>query len=190
MPNKKHLEKSVGIILIFSIIIFVICLTYQMFKTMNKFDLTQKFIVMKTLFTLSILLSQILVAQEYDFNEEKGAVAEGYDVVSYFDGQAQEGNEKWHSTYKGFTFLFKSESHKKTFDNNPEKYYPKYGSYCSNAMSIKGKKVSIDPEVFEIRDGRLHLFYRQKGLEQWLENPIESKSQAEKNWETFGHLND
>lgn len=145
---------------------------------------------MKFLSVFLLLLSQIIYAQDYDFNEEKGAVAEGYDVVSYFDGKAIEGQDRWQSTYKGFTFLFSSAKHKNTFDKNPEKYYPKYGGYCSNAMSEKGKKVSIDPEVFEIRDGRLHLFYREKGHEQWLENPTKSKSQAEKNWKVFGHAND
>jgi len=137
-----------------------------------------------------LLLSQIINAQNYDFNEEKGAVAEGYDVVSYFEGKAIEGQERWQSSYKGFTFLFSSAKHKNTFDKNPEKYYPKYGGYCSNAMSKKGKKVSINPKVFEIREGRLHLFYAKRGLKQWKENPTKSKSQAEKNWKIFGHAND
>ena len=145
---------------------------------------------MKFVSLFILLFTQISFSQDYEFNEEKGAVAEGYDVVSYFEGNATKGQDKWLSTYKGFTFLFSSAKHKITFDENPEKYYPKYGGYCSNAMSIKGKKVSIDPEVFEVRDGRLHLFYREKGHEEWLENPIKSKSEAEKNWKVFGHIND
>ncbi|RRO16398.1 YHS domain-containing (seleno)protein [Flavobacteriaceae bacterium 14752] len=145
---------------------------------------------MKVLLALSLLFAQFTIAQDYDFNVDKGAVAEGYDMVSYFEDQVQEGNEQWRSSYKGFTFLFNSKSHKATFDKNPEKYYPKYGGYCSNAMSVKGKKVSINPEVFEIRNGRLHLFYREKGHEEWLENPSKNKAQAEKNWKVFGHLND
>ena len=141
--------------------------------------------------SLSILLFvQISIAQNYDFNDKKGAVAEGYDVVSYFNGKAIKGQDSWQSSYQGFKFLFSSAEHKDTFDDNPEKYYPKYGGYCSNAMSKKGKKVSIDPEVFEIRDGRLHLFYAKRGLKQWLENFTKSKSQAEENWKVFGHLND
>lgn len=44
-------------------------------------------------------------------------------------------------------------------------------------------KVSADPEVFEIRDGKLHVFYQKKGLENWKkEGPVKLRAQADANW--------
>ena len=53
-------------------------------------------------------------------------------------------------------------------------------------MGLKGDKVSIDPETFEIREGKLYLFYNAWGtntLELWLENnPEQLKETADVNW--------
>ena len=56
---------------------------------------------------------------------------------------------------------------------------------------ISGKKVGIDPKTFELRNGKLYLFYN-KGktntLELWLkESPEKLKIQADKNWENAMH---
>jgi len=49
-----------------------------------------------------------------------------------------------------------------------------------------GKKVSIDPTTYEIRDNKLYLFYnvwRTNTLELWLkENPESLKNKSDINW--------
>jgi hypothetical protein len=54
-------------------------------------------------------------------------------------------------------------------------------------MGAKNKKVSIDAETFEIRAGKLYLFYNSWGnntLESWLEeNPTSLKKKADINWQ-------
>jgi hypothetical protein len=58
-------------------------------------------------------------------------------------------------------------------------------------MGTKGKKVRIDAETFEIRDGKLYLFYNSWGnnkLESWLkENPTSLKKEAATNWKKIKH---
>jgi beta-xylosidase len=64
---------------------------------------------------------------------------------------------------------------------------PQYGGYCAFAMAIKWEKVSIDPETFEIRDGKLYLFYNSWGTNtftSWIkEGPAQLILKADKNWQ-------
>lgn len=48
--------------------------------------------------------------------------------------------------------------------------------------------MDVDPESFEIRTGRLYLFYRDPGLDTralWLKKPDELISRADANWPTL-----
>ena len=136
---------------------------------------------------LYVFFLGIFIAQaQTDYNTKKGFVAEGYDVVSYFDNKAEKGNKAYTTTFDGATFKFVSQEHLNTFTENPEQYIPQYGGYCAYALAEKGEKVSIDPETFEIRDGKLYLFYNKlftNTLDKWLKNdPVKLRQQADKNW--------
>lgn len=128
-------------------------------------------------------------AQTIDYNIQKGFVAEGYDVVSYFDNKAEKGLKEFATTYDGAKFKFSSEKNLNTFLSHPEKYVPQYGGYCAYAIALKNKKVKIDPETFEIRDGKLYLFYNAWGtntLELWLKNNVKGlQEKGDKNWEAM-----
>ena len=132
---------------------------------------------------------QIGLSQSIDYNIQKGYVAEGYDVVSYFENEAVEGKKEFKTTYDNATYKFSSEDNLNTFLNNPKKYIPQYGGYCAYAIAEKSKKVKIDPETFEIRDGKLYLFYNSWGtntLKLWLENNVKGlQEKADKNWEAI-----
>ncbi len=132
---------------------------------------------------------QNVVSQSVDYNIQKGYVAEGYDVVSYFENTAVEGKKEFKTTYDSATYKFSSEDNLNTFLNNPKKYIPQYGGYCAYAIAEKSKKVKINPETFEIRDGKLYLFYNSWGtntLELWLESNVKGlQEKADKNWEAI-----
>jgi len=53
-------------------------------------------------------------------------------------------------------------------------------------MGAKQQKVTINPKTYEIRNGKLYLFYNSWGtntLSLWLEeNPIELAKKADRNW--------
>ena len=146
---------------------------------------------MKNILFLLFIGLQIGYAQPIDFNTKKGFVAEGYDVVAYFDNEAVKGASNYMTTYDGVKYKFVSQEHLDLFTKDPKRYIPQYGGYCAYAMGESGKKVGIDPETFEIRDGKLYLFYNAWGtntLELWLKNDVKGlQKKADLNWEALKH---
>ncbi len=144
---------------------------------------------MKFLYAFLLLFTVTLNAQSIDYNIKKGYVAEGYDVVAYFNNKAVKGDKKYTATYDGVKYKFSSEENLNTFKHNPEAYIPQYGGYCAYAIAIKSKKVGVDPETYEIRDGKLYLFYNSWGtntLELWKKENVKGLQQkADKNWEAI-----
>lgn len=132
-----------------------------------------------------------LAQNQHQFYVKNGYAVKGYDVVAYFSNQALPGNKaKYSYKFDEVLFAFANVENLNAFKADPEKYLPQYGGHCSYAMATKGDKVSPDPEVFEIRDGKLHLFHRSKGLENWLEEgPEKLREKADTNWAKFFESN-
>ena len=141
---------------------------------------------MKKIGLLFLLISFTAFTQKHDYNTKKGFVADGYDVVAYFNNKAENGDKKFATEYDGVKFKFSSKENLETFKKSPEKYVPAYGGYCAYAIGLKGEKVSINPKTFEIRDGKLYLFYNSWGtntLELWRKEGAEQlKIKADINW--------
>jgi len=115
---------------------------------------------------------------------ESGKALKGYDVISVFNGAGVPGKENISSVYLGGVYQFESETNKATFDANPQKYAPKYGGYCSIAVS-EGVLVEANPLSSLVQDGELHVFYKdadEDTQDEWKENPIALKKQAESQW--------
>ena len=142
-------------------------------------------------FMLLLMISLSSVAQTAPVNSKKGLAVQGYDVVAYFGGEAVEGNENFQVRWEGTLYYFSSLKNKAAFESSPERYVPQYGGYCAYAMAVKGNKVSINPKTFEVRGGKLYLFYnkgRNNTLEFWLDQgPTELVKQADRHWKV--HLN-
>lgn len=143
-----------------------------------------KYVLLALLFTACSANSQSI-----DYNLKKGYVAEGYDVVAYFSNTAIAGKKEFTTTYDNVKYKFSSQKNLDTFLSAPQKYIPQYGGYCAYAIAIDGKKVGIDPKTFEIRDGKLYLFYNSWGvntLKKWQkENAKALQEKADKNWKTI-----
>ena len=112
----------------------------------------------------------------------------GYDPVSYFPeggGKPQRGLIGISQEHDGVTYRFASEDHLARFKKNPEKYLPAYGGWCAWAAGELAKRVDVDPESFEVRDGRLYLFYRDPALDTralWVKKPADLIAKANANW--------
>ena len=142
---------------------------------------------MKQFITLLFIgISTTIFSQQIDYNTKKGAIANGYDVVEYFNNKATKGNKKISTTFDGVKFLFSTKENLAKFKKAPEKYVPQYGGYCAYAIGKSSEKVAINPKTFEIRDGKLYLFYNAWGtntFKMWKEEGAEDlKNKADKNW--------
>jgi len=142
---------------------------------------------MKGLILLFTIAFSSLTAQNIDYNLKKGFVVNGYDVVSYFNYNPTEGNNKYKATFEGVNYKFSSEKNLNEFNKNQKKYIPQYGGYCAYAIAVKSEKVSINPETFLIKDGKLYLFYNAWGtntLNLWKQNNEEQLQETgDTNWE-------
>ncbi|SFB91142.1 YHS domain-containing protein [Flagellimonas taeanensis] len=140
----------------------------------------------KALLALFLAIGFFAHAQSIDYNVHKGYAANGYDVVSYFSGKAHEGFKVYTTEYDGVKYKFESQSNMEKFMAEPTRYLPEYGGYCAYAVAVSGKKVRVDPETFEIRQGKLYLFYNAGNtntLDLWLkESPNVLKTKADENW--------
>lgn len=125
--------------------------------------------------------------QQIDYNEQKNYVASGYDVVAYFSNKAVKGSEKYTHTYKGAAYRFSTKENLAMFISNSDKYIPQYGGWCAYAMADKGEKVTINPKTFEIRNGKLFLFYNayfNNTYDSWIEEMPEGLIlKANTNWD-------
>ena len=140
---------------------------------------------MKKITILFLLISFSFFSQNY--NTKKGAIANGYDVVAYFKNKTLKGSKKFTAKFDGVNFRFSSKENLEIFKKSPKKYVPQYGGYCAYAIGLNGEKVSINPKTFEIKNGKLYLFYNSWGtntLELWNKEGAEKlRKQADKNWQ-------
>lgn len=152
---------------------------------------------MKTMFLLLALTlvigsglyakSNLLLQQRFNLSGESIGIS-GYDPVAYFPeggGKPVKGSIKIVSQYEGATYRFVSEQHKTLFDADPQKYLPLYGGWCAWAVGALAKRVDVDPQSFEIRDGKLYLFYRDTELDTralWLKDTTNLVEKATINW--------
>jgi len=140
------------------------------------------------LISIFMVIGLQLTAQT-DYYTKKGVAVEGYDVTSYFEGAPVEGMKHYTSIYDGVKFYFASNTNKKKFEIEPKKYIPQYGGYCAYAVGLKSEKVKIDPKTYEIRDGKLYLFYNSWGmntLNYWKKEGAEQlKAKADLNWKAI-----
>lgn len=144
------------------------------------------FIMFLLLFAIaSNSYSQTETKRKKIFNLEKGVALNGYDPLSYFSGKPQPGNQKLSYTYNGVTYHFLSTDNREKFISSPDQFEPQYGGWCAYAIGSTGKKVKIDPTTYQIKDGKLYLFYNFNSyntFDLWIENESELKPAADKNW--------
>ncbi|WP_296380697.1 YHS domain-containing (seleno)protein [Winogradskyella sp.] len=144
-----------------------------------------RFFILLYVITISTVFSQ----NNLDYNTKKGFAAKGYDVVAYFNNGAIEGSKVYSTTFNGVKYKFHSQKNLDTFLKNPKAFIPQYGGYCAYAVATNSKKIDIDPKSFEIRDGKLYLFYNSWGnntLKKWLEKDVKGlQNKADLNWEAI-----
>jgi YHS domain-containing protein len=146
----------------------------------------------------AILLTGLASAQspavrKQQYNLDNGLAIKGYDPVAYFtQKKAVKGAAAYTATHKNVTYRFASAANRDLFQKTPSTYEPAYGGWCAYAMGATGEKVEIDPETFEVRDGRLYLFYHtffNNTLPKWQKDESTLQRKADQSWLKFAPAN-
>lgn len=122
--------------------------------------------------------------------DESRLALQGYDPMSYFDGSPAAGDAEITSEHNGAVYRFASAANKARFDASPEAFAPQYGGWCAVAAS-EGTYFPVNPETYEITDGKLYLFYNGEHgntLPQWEEDRESRRAAADQRW-ADGDLN-
>ncbi len=119
-------------------------------------------------------------------NLKNGVAAQGYDVVSFFNGSPLKGQANYSANYNDAKYLFASAENQKKFEASPDSFTPEYGGFCAIAMS-EDKEVNPNPKSWEVRDGKLYFFTRMlfgiiDAKRQWVKKPEELRDQADRAW--------
>lgn len=114
--------------------------------------------------------------------DKEGIAIQGNDPVAFFTLKAPvKGKGEFETEFQGAKYRFHSAKSKAAFDANPTKYVPQFGGYCAFGVS-KGKLVEIDPEAFQIVDGRLLLQYSKGVRDDFNKDAAGNLKKAEENW--------
>lgn len=106
----------------------------------------------------------------------------GYDPVEYFtEGRAVIGEAAYTIVHEGAAYRFASESNKKAFEMDPERYLPQYGGFCAFGVAL-GAKFDGDPRLFAIVDGKLYLNLNPAIQKKWNEDRARNIEKAQENW--------
>ena len=106
---------------------------------------------------------------------------DGYDPVSYFDGDPKEGDQSIFVDIEGRKLLFSTQENKARYEANPERFFPKYGGWCAIAM-VEDTFVIPNYKFYKIQDDRLFFFRVQgffNGLTYWNRDPDKNQILAD-----------
>ena len=107
---------------------------------------------------------------------------EGFDTVAYFTmGRPMKGDPEFTYSWNGATWQFAAAEHRDLFAEDPERYAPQFGGFCSMALA-HGQIAEVDPEVWTIVDGKLYLNFNKSVGEKFRQNLKENIEKADENW--------
>lgn len=143
----------------------------------------------KIIFSLVLVLFVITLWAQVAPIDEKGLAIGGYDVVSYFSNKAIKGDPKITTKHENVIYQFSTTANRDAFNKNPSKYLPEFGGYCAWGVGAKSAKFPINPETFEVIEGKLYLFFNGpyngsnfNSLEAWDKEQDKLLKAANANW--------
>ena len=117
--------------------------------------------------------------------DEQGFILQGYDAVSFRNGGALIGDDRFKTTYHGAIYLFANAENKARFDANPAAYEPEYGGYCAYGVSV-GHLAPIELWTFDTTFQNRNIFqHNQKAVNGWKKDVPGNDALAKKEWAKF-----
>lgn len=129
-----------------------------------------------------MFVSPTLAGDLVNVSGASGIALNGYDPVAFFtESKPTHGDPKITATHKGATYMFASESHKKMFEKDPEKYAPQYGGYCAYGVSV-GALFPVDINTWQVRNQKLYLNLNPEILKLFNQDIEGHITKADMNW--------
>jgi len=118
--------------------------------------------------------------------EELRLSISGYDPVAYFtDGKPVPGKTEFEYVWHNARWRFASAAHRDLFLKDPEHYAPRYDGYCAMGVAWQQPhKDTVDPNAWQIVDGKLYLTHTVRALDTWRQNAAANIKTADENWST------
>ena len=117
--------------------------------------------------------------------EDGNVILHGYDPVAYFTmAKPVKGDASLSVEYDGATYHFASAENMKMFQAEPAKFAPAFGGFCAMGVAL-GKKLDVDPSVFEVVDGKLYLNVNADVKKKWVQDIPGNIKTANDTWPTI-----
>lgn len=82
------------------------------------------------------------------------------------------GSTAHRSSYQGFNYVLADAESKAKFDADPAKYAPQFGGFCTTALGGSyGNRLSSDPTVYRVVEGKLYLFSSERARDSFDKDP-------------------
>jgi hypothetical protein len=138
--------------------------------------------VFLTMISAVVPVAQAQAARSVININRSGVAIEGYDPVAYHLLQRPvQGDPAFSFRWMEATWLFANADHRDRFAQDPERYAPRFGGYCSWAVS-RGTTAAIDPNAWHIENGLLYLNLNPRLNRDFIANIADNIRRAEANW--------
>lgn len=143
--------------------------------------------MLKLVFLLTLLIHAAPVVAADDpvtpiNTDARNLALKGYDPVAYFaDGKPIPGLPTLPYEWNGAVWRFANAANRARFISDPAAFAPQFGGYCAWAVS-RNYTADIDPDAFDIVDGKLYLNYSKFVQLRWKVNRDHNIRKAEQNW--------
>ena len=112
----------------------------------------------------------------------KRVALRGYDPVAYFtDGRPVLGVAQYWYEFDDTVYLFANAGHRAAFIADPDHYASQYRGYCALSVSIGGHDEGL-PGTWQILDGKLFVFGRTTGVQDFATDQPGIIARGQANW--------
>jgi len=111
----------------------------------------------------------------------------GTDPVAFIEiGNRVEGRAEYSAVHQGVAYYFSTEENQEIFEDDPARYLPENGGFCTYGVSV-GKKFDGDPQFASVLDGKLYVFLNEEIFQLYQKDRAGTIAKAAKNWQEIEH---
>lgn len=112
----------------------------------------------------------------------------GVDPVAFVErGTPITGDAGHAAVHDGVAYYFTSAANKTAFEQDPARYVPQNGGFCTYGVAV-AKKFDGDPRFAEVVDGKLYVFLNKAIFEKFQADRAGTIAKAEGNWPKIKHV--